>query len=391
MAVLPLLLAAVACQADGPAQTAPDHAVYGQPLSGHIRAAQEVTAESGSARFTYTLTYETTKGPGKEVVTGAQDYAERTADATRTLTLPRGLSEETERTLGSWPGGEPQMFEVTGSDVAYRMRSGDWLRYSASGSQEFAQHASAVLYRAGDNVPFGGTPEDVLTVVARPAKGPAVDEDGRRTYSVMAKGLLMQPTLPGSMDMLLTAGVPDLPMTVTLDADGLLTEATADYAPLLADLHRKGHLKEVTAMKGVHRLTEHGRAEPRRSSKGAVDAEKALTDLHRVRPGACASDDTGLGHVRLVRVVACSARHDLQVYAHVNVALASSSKAPTEEDAYRDADRQCRREFDSAPSAWVARARPAGTFLIAGDTAVSSTIGGDDHATGAFVCYVTTS
>lgn len=399
VAVLPLLITAVACKSGGADGAKSDkgagHPVYGEKLGRQLVSAREVTEKSGSARFTYTLTYTTKSGTVRDVTTGAQDYGKKTADATRTLTLPGGLPAKTGEQLGARPGKGPEAFEVTGSDVAYRTRSGAWLRYAASGSKEFVDRAGVVLSRAGDEVPYGGTLADTIAHAATPVKQPVVGSDGSRVYATTASARSAAEALPADIGFLVPMGKDEpapVPLTIKLDAEGRITEGTADYAPVLTALHKAGALREVTALKAVYRLTDHGKAVPRRTAgASAEDAEKVLTDLHAVPPGACASDDTGLGSQALVRVGDCTGRSDLRVFGHVKVDKTSRDEL-TMEDGETAARDLCRAKFATVPAAWVAKARPKNSFLVTGDSALEMAYspGGDNRVSGEFTCYVST-
>ncbi|WP_175439255.1 hypothetical protein [Streptomyces vilmorinianum] len=400
VAVVPLL-GLVACQSGGGASGTAEPAaesVYDKKLADQLRASRKATEESGSARFTLTLTYRTKHGTAEDRTTGAQDYGKKTADAVRTVTVPREVSQETAALLGGRPGDRVQQtFEVTGNTVAYRTERGGWLRYTSSGSLAFTEKAGAVLSRSGDRVPYGGTLADVVAGADDPKKQPAVDQDGNRRYEVVAAARRAAEVFPGDLGVSVLTGKGQsgaIPLTIRLDKEGRLTEATADYAPVLSALHKDGVLKDVTELRAAYTLTDFGKAAPQQTASaaaGTVDAEKALTPLHDVKPGTCASQDTGLGSASLVRVIGCAGRFDLRVFGQVTVDKTTKAEL-TYEDGYTEARNKCRSAFGKAPSAWTAKAEPRDTFLIDGDPNLSMSYspGGDNRISGDFTCYVTT-
>ncbi|WP_370414984.1 hypothetical protein [Streptomyces fradiae] len=405
-AALPLLLAALAgCQSGGGAATDAKQPkptgtpVYEVRLDDQLQAASKATTASGSSAFTWTLSYGSAKGTAVDRTTGTQDYAKKTARAERTVTVPRRFPEDAAGDLGGTPGGPgaPGTYLVDGNDVTYETRKGDWLRYSASAPKEMVDFYDGVLQYAGDAAPYGRTLAEVVRH-ADAQKQPAKGADGSRTYTLSVPPQTAAAALPVRLEnaLLYNDDAERVPLTVVLDGEGRLTSATADYTPALKALHDAGRLKGVTSLKAEYRLTRLGAAPvpaPPAAAKAAADAEKAVTPLAQVAPGACGSADTGLGgSLQVVRVVPCGAGADLRVFGQVKIKEKLRGQQDPDALATRKARDKCERAYGAAPKSWTADGRPAGGFYTYGSAANSyAYVGPDVDVDGTFTCYVRTS
>lgn len=397
--LLPLLAAAVGCQASGtagePAAKAPSPTgkpVYQERLADQLNAASRATAATGSARFTATLSYGSAEGTAVETTTGVLDYAKDSARVERTYDVPRGFPEDTATELGlpSRSRG-PQVFAVEKNDVSYRTARGTWLRYDASGSKEFTDGAGEILALAGESEPWGGTLADAVRH-ADAERAPETGADGRRTYRVDVYTRSLVDLLPAEVGYASRdAKTPgEVPVTVVLDKDGRLLSAEADYAPLLRGLRGAGVLRGVTSLRATYTLTGHGGQTVPGVPAGerSEDAERVTAALVEVKPGACASTDTGLGSQDLVRPVACGKEADLRVFAVQRVDETFRDKDPQGLGRALAAER-CRADLRTVPAAWTRDARPAGTYQVGGtETVTYGYTGPDASVSGDFVCYV---
>ncbi|MFI8960719.1 hypothetical protein ACIGO8_01285 [Streptomyces sp. NPDC053493] len=369
--------------------------VFSVRLGDQLSAASRATAAAGPAAFTWTLSYGSAKGTAVERVTGVQDYAKDTARAERTVEIPRRFPADAARELGGEPEGSrrPQTFAVSHNEVFYRTADGDWLRYSSAASGEIVDLMGGALQRAGDSAPYGRTLAEVVSV-ADAGKAPVKGADGSRTYQVVPL-TFASVALPNGLDIgqdSARQAPGPVRTTVVLDAEGRLVRATADYAPALKLLHDGHLLTGVTSLRAVYTLSGHGRTPvpPPPAAAKSLDAAKALTDVHAVRPGACASLDTGLGTLALVRVVPCGARADLRVFGHVR--FKTTVQGDPGGVAVREAQDRCEAAYRSAPRAWIADGRPAGRFTTYGQATTSSAyLGPDVDIEGDYTCLVETS
>ncbi|MEV6326834.1 hypothetical protein [Streptomyces sp. NPDC051909] len=401
-AALPLLLAALAgCRSGGAAATdakAPKPTgtpVYEVRLDDQLSAASRATTAAGSSAFTWTLSYGSAKGTAVDRTTGTQDYAKDTARAERVLDIPRRFPEDAVADLGGRSGAKPvpEVYEVKGNQVDYRTRQGGWLRYSSQASMDVVDRFAGILMRAGDAAPFGGTLAEVVRN-ADAEKQPAKGADGSRTYELSVPWQTANDALPASLaDAAMYSDRDGLvSLTVVLDGQGRLTRASADYTTLLKWMHEGGVLKGVTSLKADYTLTGHGGTTvpaPTAEKSGTLeDAEKALAPLAEVKPGACASSDTGLGvSLALVRTVPCGKDADLRVFGQVKIKETIQENPTGVAD--KKARERCRSAFRSAPDAWVADAHPAGTYFTTGSSSSSSSYTGPDvEIAGDFTCFV---
>ncbi|MFD7975752.1 hypothetical protein [Streptomyces sp. NPDC059071] len=404
-ALLPLLLAALtACQSAGGQE--PGAEAKGKPsatpvfdvrLDDQLSAATRATQAAGTARFTSTLSYGSAKGTAVDRASGDQDYARDLARAGRELTVPRRFPADAAADLGRRPGERPvtESYVVEGNQVDYRTRQGGWLRYSSQASMDVVDLFDGILQRAGDAAPYGGTLAEVVRN-ADATKQPVKAADGSRTYELTVTPQIAAPALPESLQgpLKYDKGSSRIALTVVLDDKGRLRRASADYTPALERMHEEGLLKGVTSLKAEYSLTGLGSTRPPGpADEGAKveDAEKALTPLTEVEPGACGSADTGLGgSLLLVRVVPCGTKADLRVFGQVKVN--ETVQGDPDGVAQRKAGDRCGAKFGSAPRAWVADARPEDTYFTYGAGATSFAYTGPDvDVEGDYTCYVVTS
>ncbi|MEU8616843.1 hypothetical protein [Streptomyces sp. NPDC048623] len=400
-AALPLLLTALtACQSGGGAADAKEPKPTGTPvyevrLDDQLSAASRATTAAGSSAFTWTLTYGSAKGTAVDRTTGTQDYAKKTARAERVLDIPRRFPEDAAAEIGGRSGARPvtEVYEVQGNQVDYRTRQGGWLRYSSQASMDVVDLFGPMLTRAGDAAPFGGTLAEVVRN-SDAEKQPAKGADGSRTYELAIASRTADPALPASLtpSPAYNRSSARVALTVVLDGQGRLTRASADYTPLLAAMHEDGVLKGVTSLKAEYVLTGLGSTTvpaPTAGKSGTLeDAEKALAPLAEVKPGSCGSADTGLGgSIALVRTVPCGKDADLRVFGQVKIkdTIQGNPTGVVE----KKAGERCGSAFRSAPDAWVADARPAGSYLTYGGSSSSSSYTGPDvDIEGDYTCYV---
>ncbi|MGW4163730.1 hypothetical protein [Streptomyces sp. NPDC004788] len=402
-ALLPLLLTALAaCQSGGPgdAKGAASPSPSGTPvfdvrLDDQLQAATKATHAAGTAGFTWTLRYGSAHGTAVDSASGVQDYIEDRAQAGRVLDIPRRFPEDAAADLGGRPGAKPvrESYEIQGNQVDYRTRRGGWLRYSSQASMDVVDLYDGILQRAGETAPYGGTLAEVVRN-ADATKQPVKDARGNRTYELTITPQTAAPALPYNLQPTLKyfRGGERVALTVVLDAKGRLTRATADYKPVLKALHKDGLLKGVTSLKAEYAVAGFGSTkvgDPQEwQARKAEDAEKALTPLAKLKPGACGSADTGLaGSLDLVRAVPCGSDADLRVFGQVKIKESIEGNPTGVAD--KKAGERCGSRFDSAPAAWVRDARPAGTYYTYGAGSSSSSYTGPDvDIEGDYTCYV---
>ncbi|MFG3348222.1 hypothetical protein ACGF1Z_24580 [Streptomyces sp. NPDC048018] len=399
-ALVPLLLTALAaCQSGGSATGAAASPtatpVFDVRLDDQLQAATKATTAAGNAAFTSTLRYGSAHGTAVDRASGTQDYTGDAARAERELSVPRGFPAEAADDLGARPGraSVPETYVIKGNRVDYRTRQGGWLRYSSKASMDVVDLYEGILDRAGETAPYGGTLAEVVRS-ADATKPPVKDADGRRTYELTVPPQTAAPALPYSVRSPLTydRGAERVALTVVLDAQGRLQRASADYTPVLKRMHAEGVLKGVTSLKAEYTLSGLGTTVMPGPEAGqgtrTEDAEKALTPLTEVGPGACGSTDTGLGgSLGLVRVVPCGRTADVRVFGQVTVK--ETVQGAPDGVAEREAGERCGTKFHSVPDAWVADARPDGTYFTYGaGSSSSSYTGPDTDVEGTYTCYV---
>ncbi|MFF9343113.1 hypothetical protein ACF1CG_25600 [Streptomyces sp. NPDC014773] len=401
VAALPLLLAVAGCEsgaekADGPGSdgatptaSASRLSVFDVPVQKQPAAAGSVLADSGTARFTTTVTYTTAGGRAVERTTGVLDWRKDAARAERVRQVPAGFPAAVADDLGLTPGlTERHRFAVEGNEVGYLPEGGTWLRYAASDPKEFADAAGGLLDHAGDAAPWGRTLAEVLKVSF------ALDDEalpgGGRRYRTQVDGLTARSALPSAVAGRVDGQGPTQSVVVDLDRQGRLVRAEADFGKLLAELHGGGGLTGLTGLRVELALTGHGG--PVTALVPATErfeaAKSVLTAIGEVKPGACASTDTGLGHAGLVRVVPCGGDADLRVFGQQRIDETVRNADPEGLGDRFAADR-CRDDLRAAPAAWTAGARPAGTFRVFGGEKLGYGYTGPDASVrGDFTCYV---
>ncbi|MEV4424490.1 hypothetical protein AB0K23_03775 [Streptomyces sp. NPDC049602] len=396
---LPLLLAAVGCQTAGPVErpaakgaSPTGKPVFEERLADQLSAASRATAATGSARFTATVTYGSAGGSAVERTTGVLDYAKDTARVERTVDIPRRFPEKAAtEDLGRAPGATArERFAVEENDVSYRTSRGTWLRYSASGSMDFADSVSGFLEYAGETAPWGRTLAEVVRH-EHPERTPEKTGDGGRRYELKVYASSASDALPDDVALHLDPGAADkVPLTVVLDKDGRLVRAEADFRPVLGVLHAKGVLTGVSSLRAQYVLDGHGRTTvpPVPAGERSEDAEQVTTTMDKLQPGACASTDTGLGSLDRVLKVPCGKDAELRVFgrARVDKTVQGDPRGVGE----AAAGEKCRARFRSAPAAWTSGARPAGSYTVYGGTSISYEYTGPDSTVrGDYTCYVT--
>ncbi|MFE6224275.1 hypothetical protein [Streptomyces sp. NPDC057854] len=398
---LPLLAVAVAGCGSGAGETggsggegasaSPTRpSVLERPVRKQPAAAGEVLADSGTARFTATVTYVTSGGSAVERTTGVLDWAKGAARAERTRQVPSGFPAAVADVLGLTPGrSDRRAYAVEGNEVAYRPADGVWLRYAASDPKKFAERADGVLGLAGGAAPWGRTLAETLKVST--ALDHEVRPDGGHRYRTQVDGLTAQSALPAAVAARLDGAGSAQTVVVDLDREGRLVRAEADFGPLVKELHRAGTLRGLTGLRVDLALTGHGGpvAALVPATERSAAARTVLTPFDEVEPGACASGDTGLDTPDLVRVVPCGRGADLRVVGQHRI------DEPIEDEdrearAGRLADERCGEDFRAAPAAWTADARPAGTYRVAGDERFAFPFSGSDGTLveGDVTCYV---
>ncbi|MEU9854545.1 hypothetical protein [Streptomyces sp. NPDC047974] len=399
---LPLLLAVAGCEggaeraADSRDATATATAspsptrlpVFDMPAHKQPAAAGDALADIGTAGFTATVTYTTSGGRAVERTAGVLDWGKDAARAERTRRVPAGFSASVADDLDFTPGRtERHAYAVEGNEIAYRQESGVWLRYAAADPKEFADAAGGVLDLAGDAAPWGRTLAEVLKVST------AVDSEplpgGGRRYRAHVDDLTARSALPPAVAGHVEGRGPTQTVVVELDRRGRLVRAEADFGKLLAHLHGEGTLRKLTGLRVELALTRHGAPVTALvpATERSETARTVLTAMTDVKPGACASTDTGLGSTGLVRVVPCRGA-DLRVFGQQRIDETVRNADP-EGVADRFAVDRCRADFREAPAAWKAGGRPSGTFWTTGHESLSFVFTGPDaHARGDFTCYV---
>ncbi|MFJ4874490.1 hypothetical protein ACIP93_04685 [Streptomyces sp. NPDC088745] len=396
-----LLLAVVGCTDDDTATSAapPRHPVYSERPADQLVAAGKTTKAAGTARFTSTFTWESPAGKLIDTTTGDQSFSRAVAHANRSVTVPEGFPAVIADLYGTRPGRKRHGYAVQGSDVFYRTLKGTWLRYPAGAPQEFAQATWGFNERAGSVTPYGGTLADTV-FGSFPTAPPRALPDGTRRYTLHADGGVAEPLLPkgltvrDSPEPAVAKSEPvKVPLTVDLDTDGRLTRASADLTPLLAERTAEADLTLRAELRFTHYGTATGPPVPR--GDRTEDATRALTFLTGLKPGACATTDTGLDGLSLVRRADCAAgEHDLRVLGQIKVDKSTRERI-TAQDGDAIASRRCSALAANAAPRLRAEARPAGHHAVYGWSEWSTLMGGPDGGTntieGQYTCYFITS
>ncbi|MEU8538839.1 hypothetical protein AB0C52_02390 [Streptomyces sp. NPDC048717] len=398
-ALLPLLLVAgcgpggsgAAAESEPPKPTPTP--VYEVSLGGQLAAVTRATKEAGNAAFTSTLSYGSARGTAVDRSTGTQDYTANTARVERVFKVPRTFPGQAAADMfGSRSGGPAvrETYAIHGSEVDFRTRQGDWLRYSSRGPKELTDLMDGLLQRAGDAAPYGGTLAELVRI-SREEEQPVKGADGSRTYKLGVPPSTARYGLPISVGNMLVGSTDShtVDLTVVADDKGRLLKATADYTPVLDVLRKAGMPRAITSVKAEYVLTGHGATKvPAAGDRDGKteDAAKVLRPLAETKPGACGSTDTGLDDVELIRAVACGAHADLRVFGQLKF-----KESIEGDDGFAFAEKRssdlCGRKFGAAPSAWVRDARPTGTYYANGSPTVS--IGSNNaEVEGDYTCYV---
>ncbi|MFJ2745476.1 hypothetical protein ACIO3O_38105 [Streptomyces sp. NPDC087440] len=395
------LLAATACGATGEGGERAPHPVYSLRPADQLVAAGRATKAAGSARFTSTLTWRSRTAELVDRTTGDQSFARTVAHANRTVTVPDAFPAAVADLYGSRPGRKRHGYAVQGSDVFYRTLHGTWLRYRSGAPQEFARATGGFNERAGSVTPYGGTLADTV-FGSFPTAPPRTLPDGARRYTLSADGGVAASLLPKGLTLrdspepaVAKTRPLNIPLTVDLDPNGRLTRATADLTPLLAE--REGTTGEELSLHAELRFTHYGTTTgpPVPPGERTEDATRALTLLTGLKPGACATTDTGLDSLALVRRADCArGPHDLRVLGQIKVRKSTRERITTDDGHAIAADR-CTALFTSAAPRWRAEARPAGNHTTHGWSQWSTHMGGPDGGLntieGEYTCYLITS
>ncbi|MFI5802086.1 hypothetical protein [Streptomyces sp. NPDC051561] len=397
--VLALLIGAAACgrgDTDAPrAKPAPagPHALFKAPLSTQFAAARAATEETGSSHFTSTLTYGSSKGDIVEQTEGDQDYTAMTASADRAFTMPKAHPAELLKALGESARDSRQSMVITGEGVLFRTSTGRWLNYSSTQSQEFAKDAGEMLGRAGEAAPYTSPLNDLVSRVS-PETAPKVLPDGTRRYTEEGGVNALIDVLPPGLGTVVEAvGPPTVPVTVDIDAQGHFRRIEADLGPLLGALKETapGLYGGIRTLRAEYTLTGFGTSAPAGApASGAIDqAHQVLVPARSVKPGLCGGVDTGLGLPRLVRPVPCTGKHDIRVFAQLNL---DKEVAAKDADPMRVAGEECERAYDRAPRGWTGEATEQGYYSWLGhNESTGSSASGGTSVRGEFTCYVVTS
>lgn len=407
-AAIPLLLAVVSCSGStdgdqGKASEKPtEHPVYDHEVATHLSRSSEVTRQSGTSAFVATLTYGSDDGDAVDRTEGGQSYADETAFAKRTVTIPEGISDKDAGQIRGESAVEyGKTLVVDGDSVLYRTSKDGWLRFSPDADKEFTDAVQGILQHTGDNtVPYGGTLATAVAAV-RPAQEPKRLDGGAHRYRVSSDADAVLGLLPTELTMAVESSeevrenTVDVPLTVELDREGRMTKATADLEPLLDILHEAKTLTGVKSLQAQYTLKDFG--EPLARSmpeKGDIkDAETVFTPVSAAKDGSCATTDTGMTGMALIRQVKCSASHDIRVIGQVSFEKTVAGYSP-DADESKTARRLCTQKVESAPPAWSAEARPQNTFQYVGGETTTYTTGGGKYETvieGEYTCFVATS
>ncbi|WP_244258020.1 hypothetical protein [Streptomyces sp. Tu 2975] len=352
LGLLPALIGTAACGTGSTAETG--EAVYGRPLAEQFHAATEATQQAGTARFVSTLTYASAGGEAVHRTNGGQDYAARTSHAALVLQVAEGFPEDAAKYIGE-PGKAVQQTLATAADAVYvRREDSSWLRYTPAAFNELGASANELAaHTPGEVAPYSGTLADLVPRTV-PREEPKREADGGRVYRVTALPEVAAELLPSAVKSGDNGwGSKPVQMSVRLDAEGRLSEVSADLGPLLESLHKDRILVGVTSLNASYRLSAFG--EPLRSptpGKDVEDAEKVLALIGTLKGGECASFTTGLTAKNVVRPVDCRGKHDLRVFAQTSLDRSFPGQVAIK-DGTAYAQEQCGEAYAKAPRNWV--------------------------------------
>ncbi|MEU1127361.1 hypothetical protein ABZ371_28190 [Streptomyces sp. NPDC005899] len=392
--LLPALIGAAGCGTGD----RPDagRAVYGLPLAEQFQAATDATRGAGTAAFVSTLTYGAAGGDAVQRAEGTQDYARGTSRVDLVFGAGRRFPARSLAYLRqSAPDGR-QTLATADEDVYVRQGTSAWLKYTPEAVNALGEATGVIAaHAAGDAAPYSGTLADLVPRVI-PREKPERREDGSRVYRVTVLPEVAAELLPRDLQSLQQDwGAEPVRLTVRLDSHGRLASATADLTPVLARLHEREVLADVTRLRAEYRIGAFGEPVKGKGPEGGgepvKDARTVLVALAAIADGRCAdAGGTGLGTVAVARPVDCADRHDLRVVSQVEV----DRTFPGEHEdmsAYRYGLEQCHHDWAAAPDAWE-RGTGAPEVIGTSDLTVSTSGGASETAvTGRYTCYVTSS
>ncbi|NNJ07751.1 hypothetical protein HHX38_27020 [Streptomyces sp. PKU-MA01144] len=349
-----LLTACSGSDGEGAAPPA-EHPVFSLPVDEQPYQTMRETQQSGSAAFHQTLTFTAKQGDAVLTTAGRLDFSGGRADGTHTWTIPHGLPATTKDILqgATWvEGSASARVALTPESVLHRSGEGDyWLRYDPD---RLIDETDSISRFHGMESPFGGTLLEVITALHR-IKGQPVTGGGRRFTAHIVPRSATESLLPGDLHRRMravgpaeSAGTP-VPLTLTTDAKGLITQVEADLSALLKG--GDGGLPGVTALRVRLVLTGHGRTTPALppGSDVVLDADKAVLPRYSAAAGDCVDFSTGTRRAALVVKVSCTGPHDARIYAQVKLKGAYTG----ERGAKRRAMEACGSAYRSARSAWT--------------------------------------
>ncbi|MFD7443469.1 hypothetical protein [Streptomyces sp. NPDC059909] len=359
LAAASLLLAACGGSTDdAPAAKPKPHPVFSLPVGEQPYQSVRQTQQAGSASFTQQLTFTSRQGDAVLTAAGRLDFTGGRADGTHTWEIPDGLPAKARDTLlgevlGKGSAASSARIALAPETVQHRSGTADyWLRYDLS---QPVDEDDSIAWLHGTEAPFGGTLLEVITSL-HSIKGQPVSGGGRRYTAHIVPSGATENLFPGDLRRRLRTVVPSesagtpVPMTLTTDAEGRITQAEADLSALLKA--GDSGLPGVTALRARLVLTAHGRTKPvlPSASDAVLEAGKAVLTRHEATPGDCIDFNTGTRDASLVVEVSCTGPHDARVFGRVPL---TSGDYPGPEAAHRRASDTCRRAHGRAPSAWT--------------------------------------
>ncbi|MFC9266815.1 hypothetical protein ACFTXJ_03455 [Streptomyces zhihengii] len=360
------LLLLSGCSGTEPAPAAA-HPVFDAPADEQPGLALTATQSARTVAFRQTLTFTTRHGATVLTSEGRMDLPAGRAAGAQTWKTAGGLPASLrERFLGASLGPDETQpattgVAVDGQDVLVRPgEAGYWLRYTPADTFDEGND-NAVQSLRGTAVPFGGTLLDLVPGAGRVTSSEAAG--GGRTYRATTTAPEALELFPPGVRSGLTRGMGDdsLPLPVTLeigaDAEGRLTRATADLAPLLGN--ENDGLAAVTALRAELTVSGHGTSAPE-LPPAAVQrtAADVVKDIHAVEPGACVDLATGMRDNSLIAEIPCGARPEARIFARPVLA----GDHPGAKTANRSARAACGGEYIGAPKAWTATSEKKGSY-----------------------------